>query len=420
MPTATASPYASPASLPGHLGASAPDADAAVPSLRCALRRVLNLPVDARAAEPVALLSGATIGAGMAWAVNGSATVFSGTVVGITLATISLMVSRAADTENRDHQAHLTFLMRYPGTRRVLENSVRDRNDVGAVRDLFERMRWRLDKTVSAFRDHCLQRGTPFSQLMGNALGEFYLTHCALHDACVVINDETSCYYIAAIRPEKSDRIIRQITASRAVRSKDAAISAIFRNEGATFMRADIVNENLMQAVSYQTEALGEEWRIMGTNAASSAYAPHMNGALGTAASIMPEQYTQARHLRRDRPRPAPECRPVCVPTTRTPPVRMEVIHGVTMAEQWLLLPRNGLTQRHIRTISADLAKGRLHGHPVTVGTLKCTASDLNMEGLPGRGLWRLLHRRMADGIELLGIADYHEKGRKPLVWWTG
>lgn len=420
MPNAVASRHAPCARSVDAGPASTHGADPPTRSLGRTLRRVLNLPVDAREAEPVALLGGATIGAGMAWAINGGAMVFPGTVVGITLATISLMVSRAVGAESRDHQARLRFLLRYPGTRSVLENSLTDRDDVAAVSRVFERSRRRLDKTVSAFRDHCLRRGTPFSQLMGNALGEFYLTHCALHDACVVINDETSCYYIAAIRPEKADQIMKQVTAPRSGRSKDAAISAIFRNEGATFMRADIVNENLMQALSYQTEALGEEWRIMSTNVASSACALPLHDALGTAASIMPEQYTQTRHLRRDRTRPATECQPVRVPMARTPPVRMDVIHGVTMAEQWRLLPRNGVTQRHIRTISADLAKGRLHGHPVTVGTLKCTASDLNMEGLPGRGLWRLLHRRMADGIELIGIADYHGKGRKPLVWWTG
>lgn len=418
MPTASVSQAAAMAP-PSAAAASARADDPAPSSLAGALRRVLNLPVDARDAPPVALLGGATIGAGMAWAINGSAQVFSGTVVGITLAAISLMVSRAADGERGDHQARLDFLMRYPGTREVFEKAAINGDDVAAVSRVFEDICRRLDVTVSAFREHCLRRGTPFSRLMGNALGEFYLTHCALHDACVVFNETRGCYYLAAIRPEDAERVMRQIKAPRPGADKDAAISAIFRNAGATFMRADMANENLLQAVSYRSEALGEEWRISATRAAPHAGQPQVQAPPGVAASLIPEPYTQARQLRRDTVRRLSESSPAAGPGACTPPVALNVTHGVTLAEQWCLLPRNGVTQRHIRAISADLAMGRVHGHPVQVGTLKCTASDLNMEGLAGRGLWRLLHRRTADGIELIGIADYHGS-RKPLVWWTG
>ncbi len=402
-----------PLATPGARQSSGPT------SLIRTLRSVLNLPVQARGAEPLALVSGATVGAAMAWAINGGAQVLSGTIFGVGLSGIALLVMRAIDGEHRDHQARREFLNRYAGTREMLAENALEGDEATITRAVYDQVTLRLGEIVSSFHEHCLERGTPFNELMGNVLTEFYLTHCAQRDACVVFNESRGCYYIAAIPHGRTGRVREQI-GIHPTAGRNSAISAIFRNAGAIFMRADLVSDTLRQRTSYQIEEVGEEWRVMNTNIRTEDTAPRGRDATQTAAAIMPEPYTQARHVKRhtaDREARSP---PATGRTERIPAAGLKTFHGVTMVEQWSLLPLNGVTHRHIRAISADLEKGRVHGHPVRLGTLKCTASDLNMEGLPGRGIWRLLHRRTADGIELIGIADYHETGRKPLVWWTG
>src|SRR5690606_11570596 len=94
------------------------------------------------------------------------------------------------------------------------------------------------------------------------------------------------------------------------------------------------------------------------------------------------------------------------------------VVMGKVLRQQRAHLAEWSRTLSDIDSIVEDLAQGRTTGHSVTVGGERYIARDIHLDGLSGRNRWRLLHRRVATGYELVGIADYHTDAQ-PARWWN-
>jgi hypothetical protein len=95
-------------------------------------------------------------------------------------------------------------------------------------------------------------------------------------------------------------------------------------------------------------------------------------------------------------------------------------VWGQILTDQIAQLPASGRTMTKLAAIIEDLQAGRVCGKPVTLHGVHYSASDIQLEGLNGRNLWRLLHRRTPAGHELVGIVDYHEprRGGSRTRWW--
>jgi len=99
---------------------------------------------------------------------------------------------------------------------------------------------------------------------------------------------------------------------------------------------------------------------------------------------------------------------------TATVPVAL----GNVLQRQCAHLDEGSRTLTDIGSIMEDLAQGRTTRHSVTVDGERYIARDIHLDGLSGRDRWRLLHRRVSTGYELVGIADYHADAR-PARWWN-
>jgi hypothetical protein len=103
-----------------------------------------------------------------------------------------------------------------------------------------------------------------------------------------------------------------------------------------------------------------------------------------------------------------------------TPPAPRSIAWGQILTDQIGQLPVSGRTMTKLGAITEDLQAGRVCGKPVTLHGVHYSASDIQLEGLNGRNLWRLLHRRTHAGHELVGIVNYHEprRGGSRTRWW--
>ncbi len=381
---------------------------------------VLNTSLQSRDAAPLAVAAGGSIGALVSWFAqcwNASASLHAGSAVGAALGAVSLQISRGAQAKADAHRLRWDFLQFHRGTRTLLrDNGVTFEQDL-AVRHVYDHLKQRLSELIAGFRDHCEERGVCCNALVEQVLKHFYVAHCADHVPVVVSRLAENKYFIGAIREEVADSVrIRMNSAD------DPA--GVFASEGAVHMVLDMQRDGdgRFRACVFEPQRSGPAEAQVRQRPDRMPIMTHEQPAAAaeTLPGCRPQPLVELR--RRSGPR---HLRRTCEPGSAAVPVRhgardatMAVVRGETLREQCAHLPAGSRTLSDIDRILEDLAHGRTSRHSVDVDGERYIARDVHLEGLSGRNRWRLLHRRVTGGYELVGIADYHLDTRTAR-WWN-
>ncbi|WP_421567666.1 hypothetical protein [Stenotrophomonas sp. PD6] len=373
------------------------------------LRSVLNVAPHSALAVPVAAGVGAGVGGALALVFQGIGNLLPGTGVGALLGTGWLCALRSVSYSEdavQMHQARVHALKDYPAVHDLLKRADACLHDVAAVKRLSER----VDRDVRAmcvrFQQHCDEQGLKVAPLMEQVLRHFFLLHCSDRGILVVSRGSTQECYLVAAHAQDQEPI------RAALSRKGASPSAVLRNLRCPFIRADLVNEHVRGATSFEMERDDVEYiPAASSRTAASSHAPEEG-----IAAVAPRP---RRRLPRPRDTILAAPRAAAGPGAVSPAPR-DIVWGQILTDQIGQLPVSGRTLTKLAAITEDLQAGRVCGKPVTLHGVHYSASDIQLEGLNGRNLWRLLHRRTPNGHELVGIVDYHEprRGGSRTRWW--
>jgi hypothetical protein len=381
------------------------------PSSRCGgrLRAVLNQPPQSTLALPLAVAVGATAGGVFASAFQGLDQLGFGTAFGAALGAAWLYALRAIEHPQHEHRAHVArveALKDYPAVRKLLHAAGASLDDVAAVKQLSNRLDRDIRIMSERFRQQCEARSLSPAPLMEAVLRDFYLHHCADRGIVVISRRSSRHCFLVAAHPE-DHACIRD-----AMNRKECSPSAVLRNLRCAFMRTDLVNERLRGATSFRMKRDDVEWQPC---ADSDRAAPGWSSS----GSASPTVACRRRRVPSSARREHLACTPPAAAATVARQLRTVVV-GTTLREQMEQLDPSGRTMKRLDVIRSDLTCGRPCSHTVQLHGVDYSASDIPMEGQSGRNVWRLLHRRTAEGHELVGIADYHGPSRngRTLRWW--
>lgn len=384
---------------------------------------ILNTPLQSPDAGPLSIAAGAGIGALMSclaqcW--NASASLHAGAAVGAALGSVSLQISRCAHSREDAHRLRWEFLQSHRGTRRLLQDNSVTFEQRAAVCHVYDHLQARLAELLAGFRAHCGERGVHCDALVEKVLAHFYVAHCAEHIPVVVSRLAENRYFIGAIKQDIADAV-----RARMNEAKDPAM--VFASENAMHMVLELQADAGFRARVFEPVPCERHDAARGRSA-------QCRGPLPTTAQ--PRSRQAAASLPDCRPQPLVELRrrnpgrrsaeavrdavPDVAQDRRKPgtSARPVVVVGKVLRQQRAHLAEWSRTLSDIDSIVEDLAQGRTTGHSVTVGGERYIARDIHLDGLSGRNRWRLLHRRVATGYELVGIADYHTDAQ-PARWWN-
>jgi hypothetical protein len=376
------------------------------------LRAALNATPHSALAVPLAAAVGAGVGGAFALAFQGIGNLLPGTGVGAVLGTGWLCALRGFahfELSLQLHQARVDALRGYPAAHELLKRADTSLDDVAAVKRLSDRVERDVRAMCVRFQQHFDEQGLKVAPLMEQVLRHFFLLHCGDRGILVVSRGSTQECYLVAAHAEDQESI------RAALNRKGTSPSAVLRNLRCPFIRADLVNEHVRGATSFQMERDDVEY--------IPAVASPTRHAAGSPAPDVPAATTQPR-------RRVPRLHGAIPAATRasvgpgaappTPPAPRSIVWGQILTDQIGQLPVSGRTLTKLAAITEDLQAGRVCGKPVTLHGVQYSASDIQLEGLNGRNLWRLLHRRTPAGHELVGIVDYHEprRGGSRTRWW--
>ena len=381
---------------------------------------VLNTPLQSRDAGPLAVAAGGGLGALVSWFAqywNASASLHAGSAVGAALGALSLQISRGAQAKEEARRLRWDFLQFHRGTRKLLrDNGVTFEQDL-VVRHVYDHLKERLNELIAGFRDHCEERDVCCNVLVEQVLKHFYVAHCADHIPVVVSRLAENRYFIGAIREEVADSVRARMNSA-----DDPA--SVFASEGAVHMVLDMQRDGdgKFRVCVFEPQRSGP--------AAAQFLLRHervpvmTHGQPAVAAETFPDCRPQPMVQLRRRGGPK-HLQRTCDAGSAAVPDRhgareptMAVVRGETLREQCAHLPAGSRTLSDIDRILEDLAHGRTSRHSVDVDGERYIARDVHLEGLSGRNRWRLLHRRVSVGYELVGIADYHVDTRTAR-WWN-
>lgn len=365
------------------------------------LRRIGNTAVDAPAAEPLALLMGAGLGGAIGGAFNGLANIGWPALIGAGLGQISLLHSRLVHEQQNQHRQHWQFLRSYQGTLEALDELKIRFENVVEVSRMYQALMRGLETLVEDFREHRELHHYPCSAQEEEAIKEFFLNHCGSRDAMLLRRENDPCCFLAAVESKRWDRLVRQIVVEEKPPMK------ALRQERTAFIRLDLLDTSAGSLDVHEASAAPPL-----SSRRNSAVCPSSSGARGAPTLRLPRRPVEKKASAQLRQR-----RTQLTSTGSTSPAKFNVVRDPKLIKQCLDLDPRSPTLRSIEKIESDLAGGRHRGHQVTFQGLDCFAEDINVMGLAGRNLWRLLYQRDNTGFKLLGIADYHEKQRP---WWPG
>ncbi len=367
-------------------------------------------PQDALAG-PVAAGVGAGAGSAVALAFQGIGNLLPGTGVGALLGVGWWGVLRWREhvqASMEANKARVDALEHYPAVHQLLAAKGACMHDMAAVKQVSDFVDREVKRMCALFEQHCRQQGLKVAPLMKAVLRHFFLLHCGDRGILVVSRASTQeCYLVAAHRENQEP--IRL-----ALGRKGASPTAVLRNLRCPYIRADLANERVHAAMAFQMERDDVEY-IPAAGAGSGQAARPREPAAAHADAVAPRCRRPASHRR-----PAPT-EPPTGPGPRTvPPATCDIVRGQILRDQMACLPASGRTLTKLAVIVEDLQAGRVCGKPVTLHGVHYSASDIQLDGLSGRNLWRLLHRRTPGGHELVGIVDYHEPrgGGCRMRWW--
>lgn len=402
--TAPVAPYATHRYQTGH--SPLPNSP---PSLATSLKNVLNCRADDGVAKPLALAVGAGGGAlvaTLAAVFNPAASVVQGTLVGVALAATSISVQAHVAKEQHQHRQRWDYINQYPEMQRAIKSMPITFEDTRLVSWQYNVIRSGVQEVMAGLRElYGNSDGTVAAQTE-RAVEVFYMRNCQDAALLMLCNRKRKELYVCAVTDAVRSRVDEQIATGQLP-------TAVMRNNRCAFMRLDEVNRTLQGASTFDESCPDQEWRVTCPAPTHAVASPSRVSHFETG-ELVPLQRRKVTSL----PKPqtlanSARVQPDLKAQTTVQPVR----HGTTLAEQLARMPDNGVTLRDLRKITEDLAHGRLNGHPVKVDGHQYTASDISIEGISGRGRWRLLHREDPAGHELVGIVDYHDKRTR---WWTG
>ncbi|MDR6092772.1 hypothetical protein [Stenotrophomonas sp. SORGH_AS_0321] len=370
------------------------------------LQALRNLPMEAPAARPVAMVLGAVLGGSTAL-VMGALAPLPAAVLGALLGETSLLLSRADHWEQQQYPRWVRLLQAYPGLREVASRSGVDLTDRDRVRRVYEGLQQQMQSMVETYRTHCIAHGLPRSDVVDNVLKAFYLSFCVDAPPCIIMCPQKGWRYFAAVDRAALPAIKHDINV-RGLRPDQA-----LRHSGCPFMRVDVLGQQLRGAAGFRIARRQQEWQVSPTLVPDAE--PLLDCYRPTTTAVVQVQQHRVSVRRRATPdAPAARPGPVDPPFTRA----VEVRWGVRLRDQLMHLPPDSVTRRALADLQQDLRQGRQPGHRITLSGQAWLASDARIEGLKGRNLWRVLYCRTGDAYTLEGIGNYH--GLSTVQWWNG
>lgn len=379
-----------------------------------ALQNVLNMPVDARAAPPLATATGAVAGAAVAALVGGD--LLSGALVGAGLGLCSQQVAHDVHWRHGSYLRQWEALQRYPTTREVMAGQGITIEHMAEVMTMHAESRVAVGAMQGGFQSYCERFNMACEPRALALIEQFCLAHWARHQLLMSLEKDEKRFFIAAVRAADYDQVVARI------RDGGQSARVEFQRKGIAFLTARLHagvrdEEATWQLGQYAGRA--RTWQedlpahASGTNVGRHLPAPWQPAAEPLVSVVR-------RRLGRGGPgtRPAPttSSTPTASPVSDVPP--RPLYRSAVFERQRALLDHDDAARRRLATIEEDLAYGRDAGHAIR--ELHCRAIDVSIGGFAGRNVWRLFYRPTGEGIELIGIGDYHQGSAQPVRWWQG
>lgn len=373
-----------------------------------ALTGLRNLDLEAPAARPLALALGGALG-GMVSLVANVISPLPSLVLGALLGETSWLLSRAERWDIEQHAQRVKLIQAYPDLRALAAERGVCYDDRDQVRRIHDVLQERMSHMVAGYREHCELRNLPRSEVLDNVLKAFYLSHCKDRPPAVITCVRSGDCVLAAVTPAEMCKL------EHAVHEEGRAPDAVLREMKRVFLRVDRLGNTLRHARAFRVERDGIEWKVTAT--ATPDAQPLVDCYAPSAGPVV--QLT--RHVRTGRVSDAASSVPCPLPARSpapTPARACRVDIGQTLAGQLTRLSTDSATRRCVERLQSDLEQGRQRGHVVDCGGQSYIAIDANMDGVRGRGVWRVLYQRHGDAFTLVGIGDYHHRRDRPISWW--
>ena len=205
----------------------------------------------------------------------------------------------------------------------------------------------------------------------------------------------SACYLVATRTRHQGD-------IAKAMNQEGVGAGTALRQMRCPYLRVDLANERLADARAFTTEVHDGEWQVLPAELTP-------GQTTETLAPVPLVQVVRRRCPRKHCPGAAP---PPSLPDAAAslPGDGLVIQRGPLLRAKLAGLPSSCRTWRELERIEQDLAANRPCGHLITYQGEEYLASDLHMIGrrCPGRNAWRLLHRRIPGGHELVDIVDPH------------
>lgn len=362
-------------------------------------RAVLNMPLQSGWALPTAAVLGAAVGGGMAAALQGVSNLLPGVTFGSMLGVGWASVLQSMDEQQarvRAHHAHVRAFADYPAVQALLQRAGASVDDEIALQQLSQKLEADFARMIERFNEYCALCDLTPNRLIGAVIRHFYLTHCA--DRGIVLLSRRSaraCYLVAAHTRDQGNL-------AKAMNQDGISAGTALRQLRCPYLRVDLANERLADARAFTTRVCDGEWQVLPAEPASGQSTETL--VPGPVLQVVRRRPARARRPR-EKP-PVPEADGATPPLNDAPMLQRGPLLRAKLAD----LPADSRTWRELERIEQDLVAGRPCGHLIHYQGEEFLSSDIHMGGrrCPGRNIWRLLHRRIPGGHELVDIVDPH------------
>ncbi len=361
-------------------------------------RAVLNMPLQSDWALPTAAVLGAAVGGGLAVALQGVSNMLPGVTFGGMLGVGWASVLQGMDAHEarlRAHYAHVRAFADYPAVQALLRRAGTSIDDELALQRLSAKLEADFARMTERFNEYCVLRDLTPNRLIGEVIRHFYLTHCA--DRGIVLlskRNASACYLVATHTRHQGD-------IATAMNQEGVGAGTALRQMRCPYLRVDLANERLCDAGAFTTEVHDGEWHVVPAEPSSQTTETPAPEPL---VRVIRRRCPRAHCRRRERPLSSAEA------AAPLPGDALAIQRGPLLRAKLAGLPSDCRTWRELERIEQDLAARRPCGHLISYQGEEYLASDLHMGGrrCPGRNAWRLLHRRIPGGHELVDIVDPH------------
>lgn len=366
-------------------------------------RAALNMPLQSDWALPTAAVLGAAVGGSMAAALQGVSNMLPGATFGSMLGVGSARVLQGMDEQSarlRAHHAQVRAFADYPSVQALLRRAGTCVDDELALQRLSDKLEVDFARMTERFNEYCMLRDLTPTRLIAAVIRHFYLTHCADRGIVLLSKRNARACYLVAVHARQKGSI------AAAMNQEGVGAGSALRQMRCPYLRVDLANERLADAGAFTTEVHDGEWQVLPAELPPGQTTETF--ARGPLVQVIRRRCPRANCLRAGRPPSLPEA---AAPSAGSVQV---IQRGPLLRAKLAGLPSDCRTLRELERIEQDLAANRPCGHLITYQGEEYLASDLHMGGrrCPGRNAWRLLHRRIPGGHELVDIVDPHGSRR--------